>query len=99
MEKADQRSLDWQEASCRDSCEAQEYQVLVIKRELASGAELSRLQPWEIEAFARTGEIEVVVIQEPSYLSLTPERRAFWEGQFGRWGTTVEFVQGSQKAG
>jgi DNA invertase Pin-like site-specific DNA recombinase len=98
VEKADKRSLDRQEASCRAYCETQEYQIAVIKRELASGAELSRPQLWEIEAFARTGEIEVVVIQESSQLSLTPDGVAFWEGQLGRWGATVEFVQGRHQA-
>lgn len=98
VEKAHQRSLDRQEASCRAYCEAQEFQIVVIKRELASGAELSRPQLWEIEAFARTGEIEVVVIQAADQLSLTPDGVAFWEGQLGRWGATVEFVQGRHQA-
>jgi DNA invertase Pin-like site-specific DNA recombinase len=96
--KAHQQSLDLQEASCRAYCEAQEYQIVVIKRELASGAKLSRPQLQEIEAFARTGEIEVVVIQAANQLSLTPDGVAFWEGQLGRWGATVEFVQGRHQA-
>ena len=96
--KAHQRSLDLQEVSCRAYCEVQEYQIVAIKHELASGAELSRPQLWEIEAFARTGEIEIVVIQEASRLSLTPDGVAFWQGQLGRWGATVEFVQGRHQA-
>jgi DNA invertase Pin-like site-specific DNA recombinase len=95
----DQHSLNLQEASCRDYCEQHEYRVAVIKRELASGAGQSRPQLREIEAFARTGEIDVVVIQASDQLSVTPDGIAFWERVFGRWGATVEFVQGGAASG